>query len=111
MTDADLVPLSQAAADALSRLVPEGVARSERALRSVELIARAIGAAIDVYARDPRSGALMQVDALDAPLQGELLVKRADVESVVDRLVSEYVGARSYAAVPDKPVRRARVAR
>jgi hypothetical protein len=86
MTDADLVPLSQAAAEALSRLVPEGVARSERALRSVELIARAIGAAIDVYA-----------------VQGEIFVKRADVESVVDRLVLEYVGARSYATVPEKP--------
>lgn len=105
----DLVPLSAAAAQALSRLVPARVAQSEQALRSVELIAREIAVRIPVYARDVHSGALSRIGPTELQMPGkELLVKRADIESVVAGLVAEYVGAASHlpAAAPTGIARR-----
>lgn len=105
----DLVPLSTAAAAALARLVPARVAQSKEAQRSAELLGQEIAARIPVYARDLQSGALSRVSPAELHVPGkELLVKRADMEAVVELLVAEYVGAapRLPAAAPTGIARR-----
>ena len=124
--DAELVTLSSAAAHALSKLVPERVARSEEGLRTLQLVAIAISALVSVYARDARSGALGQIG--EAELRAgrfspgaerfvaqsgqelELLVQRTDVQSAIERLVAQYIGLRPHAPSAQPPARRTRAA-
>lgn len=124
MPEHELIPLAAAAARALGRLLPEHVANDRRSLESLNLVAVAISALIPVYSRSANSGIVQRVT--EAELSAgrfadgaarfvlksgvelpPLLVRQADADTAIEKLVADYVGM-SYSAPPPDPAPRGR---
>lgn len=105
----------EAAAHALARLLPVHVAASADAIESLDLVALAIFAMVPVHKRDPVSGELRRASTKDpaeltrARGASVFWVTRADAETAVEKLVTEYVGTKPGAPAPSSDSKRKRL--
>jgi hypothetical protein len=107
----DLVPLYEAAAHALARLLPVHVAASADAIGSLDLVALAIFAMVPVHKRDP-SGELRRASTKDlaevkrARGASVFWITRADAETAAERLAAQYIGTKPCAPAPSSDSKR-----